>query len=108
MTKLSRATLQSFDKVHKPGYDPTRLKPGIVHFGVGNFHRAHQAVYLDDLFGMGEGMTGRWLAPVYVEATMPCATRSRRKTGLPQLSNRKPIMRGKDYRFYGRLCDHID
>ncbi len=55
MTKLSRATLQSFDKVHKPGYDPTGLKPGIVHFGVGNFHRAHQAVYLDDLFGMGEG-----------------------------------------------------
>ena len=29
------------------------LKPGIVHFGVGNFHRAHQAVYLDDLFNMG-------------------------------------------------------
>ena len=55
MTKLSRATLQSFDKVHKPGYDPAGLKPGIVHFGVGNFHRAHQAVYLDDLFATGEG-----------------------------------------------------
>ncbi|KAB2698794.1 mannitol dehydrogenase family protein [Ochrobactrum sp. Kaboul] len=55
MTKLSRATLQSFDKVHKPGYDPAALKPGIVHFGVGNFHRAHQAVYLDDLFATGEG-----------------------------------------------------
>ena len=54
MTKLSRATLQSFDKVHRPGYDPAGLKPGIVHFGVGNFHRAHQAVYLDDLFGLGE------------------------------------------------------
>jgi mannitol 2-dehydrogenase len=26
-----------------------------VHFGVGNFHRAHQAVYLDDLFATGEG-----------------------------------------------------
>jgi len=55
MTKLSRATLQSFDKVHKPGYDPATLKPGIVHFGIGNFHRAHQAVYLDDLFATGEG-----------------------------------------------------
>ena len=55
MTKLSRATLQSFDKVHKPGYNPAMLKPGIVHFGVGNFHRAHQAVYLDDLFATGEG-----------------------------------------------------
>ena len=26
-----------------------RLRPAIVHFGVGGFHRAHQAVYLDDL-----------------------------------------------------------
>jgi mannitol 2-dehydrogenase len=36
-----------------PGYDPASLKAGIVHFGVGNFHRAHQAVYLDDLFNLG-------------------------------------------------------
>lgn len=53
MTKLSRTTLQGFDKVEKPGYDPAKLTPGIVHFGVGNFHRAHQAVYLDNLFGLG-------------------------------------------------------
>jgi mannitol 2-dehydrogenase len=24
-----------------------------LHFGIGNFHRAHQAVYLDDLFNAG-------------------------------------------------------
>ena len=36
-----------------PSYDPKSLTPGIVHFGVGNFHRAHQAVYLDDLFNLG-------------------------------------------------------
>ncbi|HEX4297432.1 MAG TPA: mannitol dehydrogenase family protein, partial [Devosia sp.] len=36
-----------------PAYDPRSLKAGIVHFGVGNFHRAHQAVYLDDLFNLG-------------------------------------------------------
>jgi mannitol 2-dehydrogenase len=36
-----------------PSYDPTKLRPGILHFGVGNFHRAHQAVYLDDLFNLG-------------------------------------------------------
>jgi mannitol 2-dehydrogenase len=36
-----------------PRYDPASLKAGIVHFGVGNFHRAHQAVYLDDLFNLG-------------------------------------------------------
>ncbi|MCB5203704.1 mannitol dehydrogenase family protein [Neorhizobium sp. T786] len=36
-----------------PAYDPIMLSPGILHFGVGNFHRAHQAVYLDDLFNKG-------------------------------------------------------
>lgn len=36
-----------------PAYDRAALKPGIVHIGLGNFHRAHMAVYLDDLFGMG-------------------------------------------------------
>lgn len=37
-----------------PDYDRARLTPGIVHIGVGNFHRAHMAVYLDDLFALGE------------------------------------------------------
>jgi mannitol 2-dehydrogenase len=36
-----------------PSYDRSKLAPGIVHIGLGNFHRAHMAVYLDDLFGMG-------------------------------------------------------
>ncbi len=38
-----------------PGYDRSRLTPGIVHIGLGNFHRAHMAVYLDDLFNLGIG-----------------------------------------------------
>ena len=37
-----------------PAYDRRALRPGIVHIGLGNFHRAHMAVYLDDLFAMGE------------------------------------------------------
>ena len=36
-----------------PAYDRSRLSPGIVHIGLGNFHRAHQAVYMDDLFAKG-------------------------------------------------------
>lgn len=36
-----------------PHYKRGSLTPGIVHFGVGNFHRAHQAVYLDSLFNLG-------------------------------------------------------
>jgi len=38
-----------------PSYDRSKLTPGIVHIGLGNFHRAHMAVYLDDLFALGEG-----------------------------------------------------
>lgn len=37
-------------KAHVPSYDRASLSPGIVHFGVGNFHRAHMAVYMDALF----------------------------------------------------------
>ena len=36
-----------------PRYRPGDISAGILHFGVGNFHRAHQAVYLDDLFNLG-------------------------------------------------------
>lgn len=36
-----------------PAYDRKALTPGIVHIGLGNFHRAHMAVYLDDLFALG-------------------------------------------------------
>lgn len=49
MQRLSRATLQHLpDSVARPGYDRDNVKPGIVHLGVGAFHRAHQAVYTDD------------------------------------------------------------
>ena len=40
--------------VQGPRYDRKGLTPGIVHIGLGNFHRAHQAVYLDDLMATGK------------------------------------------------------
>ncbi len=39
--------------VQIPRYDRSKLTAGIVHIGLGNFHRAHMAVYLDDLFAKG-------------------------------------------------------
>lgn len=52
--KLSNATLRDLPKpVRVPTYDRAALSPGIVHIGVGNFHRAHQAWYLHRLFEMG-------------------------------------------------------
>jgi fructuronate reductase len=34
--------------VTRPGYDPAAHGPGIVHIGLGAFHKAHQALYTDD------------------------------------------------------------
>ena len=42
----------------KPSYDRSALTAGIVHFGVGGFHRAHQAMYLDQL--MNDGLAHDW------------------------------------------------
>uniref|UniRef100_UPI001FE7ADD8 mannitol dehydrogenase family protein n=1 Tax=Modestobacter excelsi TaxID=2213161 RepID=UPI001FE7ADD8 len=51
---LSEKTLGDLPPdVSAPGYDRALLRPGIVHFGVGGFHRAHQAVYLDELARRG-------------------------------------------------------
>jgi len=55
------------DRVAVPSYDRSRLSSGIVHFGVGGFHRAHQAMYLDALMNQGHaldwGITGVGLLP---------------------------------------------
>jgi mannitol 2-dehydrogenase len=40
--------------VAQPAYRREDLRTGIVHIGVGNFHRAHQAMYLDRLLNQGE------------------------------------------------------
>lgn len=53
--KLNDKKLSSLpEQVMPPAYDRTSLVPGIVHIGVGNFHRAHQAIYLDRLFASGK------------------------------------------------------
>lgn len=52
--KLSKSALSQLPaNVAVPGYRQADLTAGIIHFGIGNFHRAHQAVYLDDLFNAG-------------------------------------------------------
>src|SRR5215472_19321561 len=56
---LSLATLDRVPRtVARPAFDPRLLKPGILHLGVGNFHRAHQAVYTEDAIAMRGGDWG--------------------------------------------------
>src|SRR5215213_6057092 len=50
--KLNKSTLAQIP-IDKPSYDRDEITIGIVHFGVGGFHRAHQAMYVDRLLEMG-------------------------------------------------------
>jgi mannitol 2-dehydrogenase len=46
------------DRMPVPAYDRDLVTPGVVHFGVGGFHRAHQAMYHDRL--LSEGTASDW------------------------------------------------
>jgi fructuronate reductase len=53
--RLSSATFQSLPaSAAVPAYGRASVAPGIVHLGVGAFHRAHQAAYVDDCLAAGE------------------------------------------------------
>jgi mannitol 2-dehydrogenase len=57
VTVLNTASLGALgNEVAVPSYDRTAVTPGIVHFGVGGFHRAHQAMYLDRLMNDGKAL----------------------------------------------------
>ena len=54
MIRLSDATLNDLpETIARPTYERASLTPGIVHIGLGNFHRAHQAWYLHRLLQLG-------------------------------------------------------
>lgn len=73
---LSQQTLASLCKdVGVPAYDRRGLRPGILHIGLGNFHRSHMATYLDRLFAQGEAHD--WA--VIGAGVMPADVRMRRR-----------------------------
>lgn len=68
MTSLSARTLGSLDgRVAIPRYDRTKVTASVVHLGVGGFHRAHQAVYHDEVMhrggSLGWGICGVGVLP---------------------------------------------
>ncbi|MBT0670695.1 mannitol dehydrogenase family protein [Novosphingobium profundi] len=61
MTRLSNAALAALpEHVARPGYDRAQVVPGVVHFGPGAFHRAHQAAAFDTVLAHDPrwGVTG--------------------------------------------------
>jgi mannitol 2-dehydrogenase len=54
---LNRQNLQALaGTVPTPSYDPSSVTSGVVHVGVGAFHRAHQAMYHDELMNQGKAL----------------------------------------------------
>src|SRR2546423_1046697 len=54
---LNARTLKYWsDRVAVPAYDRSLVTPGVVHVGVGGFHRAHQAMYHDRLMNQGKAL----------------------------------------------------
>lgn len=62
MNRLSESNLpRAGSEVDVFSYTRNKISSGIVHFGVGNFHRTHQAIYCENLLCQGEkkwGITG--------------------------------------------------
>lgn len=57
--RLNSAILSQLPaRVARPAYDRAAARIGIVHLGLGAFHRAHQAVYTDDRLAAGESGWG--------------------------------------------------
>jgi mannitol 2-dehydrogenase len=58
-TPLRETTLTALpERVQRPAYDRAAARSGVVHLGVGGFHRSHQAVYFDRLLARGHGDWG--------------------------------------------------
>jgi fructuronate reductase len=54
--RLSPSTIEQLpEQIVLPGYDRDKHTIGIVHFGIGAFHRAHMAVYTDDVLAAEGG-----------------------------------------------------
>jgi len=55
VTRLNDAALKGLPaEVARPAYDRSHVKTGVVHLGIGAFHRAHQAVVFDDALKSGD------------------------------------------------------
>ena len=74
MKRLSFSTLADLpDSVRQPAFAPEALTSGILHLGIGAFHRAHQAVYTEDAIeaaGGGWGITGVSMRQATVAETL--------------------------------------
>ncbi|MGI6877275.1 mannitol dehydrogenase family protein [Microbacterium sp. gxy059] len=105
LSSAALADIAARGAVEVPTYDRSRVRPGIVHFGVGGFHRAHQAVVIDDLLARGETDWG-----ILGVGTMPGDARMRdallAQDGLYTLVRKHPDG-SLDARVVGGIVDYL-
>jgi mannitol 2-dehydrogenase len=107
MIELSPQALASLPPdVARPVYDRERLGIGIVHVGVGGFHRAHQAMYLDRLMNAGKALDWAICGVGVLEADRRMEEVMRRQGGLYTLVVKHPSG-ALEPRVIGSIVDYL-
>lgn len=91
MSPLNACTLNSLPvAIERPGYDRAGIRPGIAHIGVGAFHRAHLAVYLDQCLAQADQAEWGLLGINLLEHDRPLATALQAQDGLYSVTALSP------------------
>lgn len=99
---LGRATLGRIAPALRPAVDPRELRPRIVHFGLGAFHRAHQAVYTE----RASALSGEpWGIVAVAPRSLPVVAAMRAQDCLYSLTERRP--EGPDTRVVGSVTEAL-
>lgn len=105
LAEIAAAKHDADGAVLVPTYARSALAPGIVHFGVGNFHRSHMCVYLDELFRMGRcldwAIVGASMMPQDAEMRNKLAAQDYLSTIVEQSAERDCV------RVVGTMLDHL-
>ena len=107
VVELSQATLGTLPpSVARPGYDRQDVRIGVVHVGVGGFHRAHQAMYLDRLMNAGTALDWGVCGVGALPSDRRMADAMRRQDGLYTLVV-KHADGGLEPRVIGSMVDYL-
>lgn len=105
-TELSETKLSELpESIERPRYDRAALKPGIVHVGLGNFHRAHQAWYLHRLMQAGDALDWAIIGAGVRPADAGMRTRLLAQDCLTTLIELDP--KGKSVEITGSMIDFL-
>src|SRR4051812_49722514 len=106
--RLSPETLDEIaaSGVAVPTYDRAGITAGIVHFGVGGFHRAHQAMVIDRLLQRGEAREYGICGVGVLEQDRRMAEAMRTQDGLYTLVLKHPDGT-REARVIGSIVDYL-